>query len=435
MLNILVALQGPGAGIARALHGHRVRTLGSGQDPATALKGDECDVAIIEGGLETLCALKSRDPRLEVILVGKNDAQAIEAIREGASAFFTHPLSVESLQETVLKIDRLNRDRRLTGRLERSLREKYRLSGIIGRNPRILELFNLVRRVGPYYRTLAIEGETGTGKELFARAIHETSPVAGEPFVAFNCGGLSGALVESELFGHKKGAFTGAVSDKAGLFEEAGRGTLFLDEIGDMPLDVQPHLLRVLENGEYRRLGGRRVRRALCRVVTATNRDLKRLVSAGRFRADLYYRLTPIVLRIPPLRDRRDDIPLLFRHFLDEFNRRTGRNIRGISRQAQDMLISHDWPGNVRELRNTVERAAMMTEDGFIKAVDLGATRGGQGGPLPAVREGEAATLDSVIRKHLGQTLQACRGNRTRAAAMLGISRRALLRKIDKYGL
>jgi DNA-binding NtrC family response regulator len=349
-----------------------VRTLAKDQDPATALtlSDDECDVAIIEGGLETLSALKSRDPRLEVILVGKTESQAIEAIREGASAFFTRPLPVETLQETVLKIDRLNADRRVTGALERSLREKYRLGGIVGRNPRILEIFNFVRRVGPYYRTITIQGETGTGKELLARAMHRSSPVADEPFVAFNCGGVTESLVESELFGHKKGAFTGAVSDKAGLFEAAGRGTLFLDEIGDMPLGVQPHLLRVLEDGEYRRLGCNKTRKTACRIVTATNRDMAALVRAGRFRADLYYRLTPIMLKIPPLRERRDDIPLLFRHFLDEFNSRTGRNVRGISREAQDMLISYDWPGNVRELKNTVERAAMLADDGFIRPED-----------------------------------------------------------------
>ncbi len=435
MLNILVALREPGAGLDRALRGHRVRTLGKGQDPAMALSGNECDVAIIEGGLDTLSVLKSRDPRLEVILVGKTESQAIEAIREGATAFFTRPLPVETLQETVLKIDRLNADRRVTGELERSLREKYRLGGIVGRNPRILEIFNFIRRVGPYYRTITIQGETGTGKELLARAMHRSSPVADEPFVAFNCGGVTESLVESELFGHKKGAFTGAVSDKAGLFEAAGRGTLFLDEIGDMPLGVQPHLLRVLEDGEYRRLGCNKTRKTACRIVTATNRDMAALVRAGRFRADLYYRLTPIMLKIPPLRERRDDIPLLFRHFLDEFNSRTNRNIRGISREAQDMLISYDWPGNVRELKNTVERAAMLADDGFIRPEDLLIGRSDEKGRGCEGRSGQSGTLEFVIREHIRKTLEASGGNRTRAAAMLGISRRALLRKIEKYGI
>ncbi len=438
MLNILVALRGHDAGLSRVLKGHRVRTLGEGRDPVSALSDDICDVAIIEGGIKDLDALKNRDPRLEVILVGSAGSMAMEAIKNGASAFFTHPLPVNSLRDTVLRIERLNRDRRLTGRLEKSLRRMYCLEGIVGRNPRILELFNFVRRVGPYYRTITIEGETGTGKELLARAIHETSPVAKEPFIAFNCGGVTENLVESELFGHKKGAFTGAISDKAGLFEAAGRGTLFLDEVGDMPLSVQPHLLRVLEDGGYRRLGENRVRRAECRIVTATNRSLTALVRSGKFREDLFYRLTSITLKIPPLRERRDDIPLLFRHFLDEFNRRTGRDVRGISRGAQDALISYEWPGNVRELRNAVEQAAMLAEGGFIRPEDLAMERGERaGGRWGGLRGARAlpGTLEEVIRRHIENTLEACRGNRTRAAAMLGISRRALLRKIEKYGL
>ncbi len=440
MLNILVALKGRHAGLAGVLQGHRVRTIGMDQDPAAALAVQSCDVAIIEGGLDALSSLKGRDPRLEVILVGSAESQALEAIKEGASAFFTHPLPIKTLSETVLRIDRLNRERRETGRLERSLLEKYRLGGIVGRSPRILDIFNFVRRVGPYYRTMTIEGETGTGKELLARAVHDASPVAGEPFVAFNSGGVMEELVESALFGHKKGAFTGALSDKAGLFETAGGGTLFLDEIGDMPLRVQPHLLRVLENGEYRRLGGNRTRKSSCRIVAATNRDLKALVRAGRFREDLYYRLTPITMNIPPLRERRDDIPLLFRHFLDEFNRRTGRDVKGISREAQDALISHDWPGNVRELKNIVERAAMLAEGGFIRSRDLsirasGPREWGGGGKERGERSAPACTLDSVIKGHIRKTLEDCSGNRTRAAAVLGISRRALIRKIEKYGL
>ncbi|MFQ5354306.1 MAG: sigma-54 dependent transcriptional regulator [Thermodesulfobacteriota bacterium] len=431
MLNILLAMSGHERGIAAALKGHMVRRISKTEDAAKAVAVDTCDVAIIEGGLAELCTLKKRDPRVEVILVGSAPGMALEAIREGASAFFTRPLPVKTLRETVLKIDKLNRVRKETGELEKNLLEKYRFDGIVGRNTRILDIFNFVRRVGPYYRTIIIHGETGTGKELLARAIHSSSPVKSNPFVAFNCGGVVENLVESELFGYKKGAFTGALTDRAGLFERTGEGTLFLDEIGDLPLSVQPHLLRVLENGDYRRLGCTTSRKALCRIVAATNRDLAAEVKQGRFREDLFYRLTPITIEIPPLRERKDDIPLLFRDFLSEFTARTGKEVRGISREAQEILLSHDWPGNVRELRNTVERAAMLTADAFIRPENLSMRITGRG---TAAAHGNQ-TLDSVIREHIKKTLNHFGGNRTRASAMLGISRRALIRKIEKYSL
>ncbi len=430
MLNILLAIGAPEKGLSAALQGHKVRTLSKNEDAANALTRDSCDIAIIEGGLKELTSLKRRDPRVEVILVGKAPSMAISAIREGASAFFTHPLPLSLLKETVLKIERLNRVRKETGELERNLLDKYNFDGIVGRNTHILDIFSFVRRVGPYFRTIIIHGETGTGKELLARAIHSASPIASEPFLAFNCGGIVETLIESELFGYKKGAFTGALSDRSGLFERAGEGTLFLDEIGDMPLVVQPHLLRVLESGEYRALGAAASKKAACRIVAATNRDLGEEVKKGRFREDLYYRLTPITISIPPLRERKDDIPLLFRYFLSEFSRRTGKEVRGVSRGAQELLLSHDWPGNVRELKNTVERAAMLTVDAFIHREDLF-----MGETCEYTKGKGAESLESVIREHISKTLKIFDGNRTRAAAMLGISRRALIRKIEKYSL
>ncbi len=431
MLNILVAIRNPGSGLAMALNGHRVRTLKYNQDAATAVSMETCDVAIIEGGLEELGKLKRKDPRVEVILVGEAPSIALEAIREGASAFYTRPLPVNSLKEMVLKIDKLNINRKETGELEKNLSQKYRFDGIVGKNNRILDIFSFIRRVAPYYRTITIAGETGTGKELVARAIHSSSPVAERPFMAFNCGGLVEDLVESELFGHKKGAFTGAVSDRPGLFEATGEGTLFLDEVADMPLKVQPHLLRVLENQEYRRLGSNMTRKASCRIVVASNKDLAVEVKNKRFREDLYYRLTSISLKIPPLRDRKDDIPLLFRYFLDEFNNKTGKGVKGISREAQELLISHDWPGNVRELKNTVERAAMLTGEDFIRPGDLFMAGSG---PAVAMTT-RVATLERVIKEHIRKTLELCGGNRTRSSRLLGISRRALIRKIEKYSL
>jgi len=430
MLNILLAMRAPEKGISAALRGHKVRTLDNTEDAAKALAGNGCDLAIIEGGLEELSSLKKRDPRMEVILVGKAPSMAIAAIREGASAFFTHPLPVGSLKETVLKIERLSRLRRETGELESNLLEKYKFDGIVGKNTHILDIFSFVRRVGPYFRTIIINGETGTGKELLARAIHVSSPAATAPFLAFNCGGVVENLIESELFGHIKGAFTGAISYRSGLFEKAGEGTLFLDEIADMPLAVQPHLLRVLESGEYRPVGASTLQKSACRIVAATNKDLDEEVKRGRFREDLYYRLNPITITIPPLRDRMDDIPLLFRYFLTEFCSRTGKDVRGVSRGAQELLLSHDWPGNVRELKNTVERAAMLTGDAFIHREDLfmGEVCEYTKGLMPD-------TLECVIKEHIKKTLNIFNGNRTRASAMLGISRRSLIRKIEKYSL
>jgi len=431
MLNILLALRGDERGLAGALRGHKVRTIKYNHDTVSELSKEPCDVAIIEGGLEELSTLKSRDPRVEVILVGSAPSIALDAIQKGASAFYTHPLPLQSLKEMVLKIDKLNMDRRETNKLEKNLREKYRFDGIIGKNLGILDIFNFIRRIAPYYKTITIAGETGTGKELVARAIHSSSPAAKKPFVAFNCGSIVEDLVESELFGHKKGAFTGAVSDNPGLIETAGEGTLFLDEIGDMPLKVQPHLLRVLENHEYRHLGSNKTRKMSCRIVAASNRDLAVEVKNGRFREDLFYRLTAISLKIPPLRDRKDDIPLLFRFFLDEFNKRTGKGVRGITRAAQECLIAYDWPGNVRELKNAVERAAMLTGDDFIRPEDLFTVDSGPA-EAPSAR---VATLDRVIKEHLKTILELCDGNRTRASLLLGISRRALIRKIEKYSL
>jgi two-component system response regulator AtoC len=263
-----------------------------------------------------------------------------------------------------------------------------------------------------------------------ARALHSLSPKAGSPFVACNCGALVEGLIESELFGHRKGAFTGAITDRVGLFEAAGDGTLFLDEIGLLPLSFQPHLLRVLQDGEFRRVGSSQSSKARCRIIAATNKDLAAEVRAGAFRDDLFYRLTSLTIHLPPLRERKDDIPLLSRHFLDRFGKRTGKNISGISRPAQCSMISYDWPGNIRELEGAIEQAAIMTTESFIELCCL----------PPAVREApkrgtgfHPESLDRIVNNHIEDVLCHCNGNRTQAAKLLGISRRALQRKLEKH--
>ncbi|MFQ5586136.1 MAG: sigma-54 dependent transcriptional regulator [Thermodesulfobacteriota bacterium] len=389
------------------------------------------DLVLIEGRVELLPTIKTVDQRAEVILLGEIDIDEVEAIKEGAAAHFPAPVDIERLRQCIDNIFHLVDLRRKTGQLERQLYDKYTFAGVVGKNPQMLDIFNLARRIAPYYKMITIMGDTGTGKEELAKALHAISPVAKNPFVVCNCGALVEGLIESELFGHKKGAFTGATTDKMGVFEAAGEGTVLLDEVGELPLSFQPHLLRVLQNGDFRRLGSTRPLKARCRVIAATNRDLSKDVKAGRFREDLFYRLTPLTITIPPLRERKDDIPLLCKFLLERACRRTGKKISGFSRPAQIAIMAYDWPGNIRELDNVIEQVTILTNEAFIRLEDL----------PPSIRESgskrsyDTKSLDEVIKAHIEETLRQCNGNRSNAAKVLGISRRALLRKMEKYSL
>ncbi len=266
---------------------------------------------------------------------------------------------------------------------------------------------------------------------MVARALHSLSGKPEDPFVSSNCAGYVETLIESELFGHQKGSFTGAIKDKIGLFEAAREGTLFLDEIGDLPLSFQPHLLRVLQNGEFRPVGSHRVLQSRCKIIAATSKDLREEVAAGRFREDLFYRITPLVITIPPLRERKDDILLLSRFMLKRYSQETRKAVHGISRPAQDLLLSHNWPGNVRELENVINQAVILTAESFIGPNSFPVYLRGP----KAKQTAETSSLDRVIKKHIETVLEECRANRSRAAKKLGISRRALLRKIEKYSI
>jgi transcriptional regulator with PAS, ATPase and Fis domain len=316
-----------------------------------------------------------------------------------------------------------------TARLEEQLDSKYTFAGLVARNPKMLEICSFTRRIAPYFKMVTIMGETGTGKEVVARAVHSLSARQKDPLLVCNCGGFVESLIESELFGHKQGSFTGAIKDKVGMFEAAGEGTLFLDEIGELPLSFQPHLLRVLQNGEFRPVGSSQAIYSKCRVIAATSKNLAQEVKNGRFREDLFYRVTPLVITIPPLRDRKDDIPLLSRFFLNKLNAATGKKIVGISRSAQALLMSHDWPGNVRELENVIEQAVILATESFIKAEHLP----GHLRDSTASHSAASTSLADVIRKHLEATLSTCEGNKSETARRLGLSRRALLRWIEKY--
>ncbi|OGT19771.1 MAG: hypothetical protein A2V90_04340 [Gammaproteobacteria bacterium RBG_16_57_12] len=432
MLNILLATQSTiNESRINTLEGARVTVLRAFESPVDIVKRAAVDIVLLEADIEMLRAVKSADPRIEVIMIGATAVDVVAAVREGAYAVF-EPLDITT--EVVHCLEQIGEQmlvRRETAALEQVLSSKYTFQGIVGRNPNMLEIFNFIRRIAPYFRSVTITGETGTGKERIARALHEESPVADQPFVALNCGGIVRELIESELFGHMKGAFTGALQDKMGLFEAAGQGTLFLDEIGTLPLAVQPHLLRVLQDGSFRRVGSTQPQTARCRIVAAANVDLQEEVKAGRFREDLYFRLAPLTIHLPPLRERKDDIPLLIRYFLERISAKIGKRIAGVSRPAQKALIAYHWPGNVRELENVIERASIMAGESFIQSQDLP--------PLAAANATASAnpalSLEAAVKAHIEAVLSQCQGNRSRAAKRLGISRRSLIRKIDKYQL
>lgn len=431
-LNVLVALNDSLKKTAlEVLEGHRVENASDISALPEMVRRNHYDLALLEGDLDTLSSVKAADPRVEVMYFCDCPAGEIEIINRGATYCLPAAAAAERIRECVDSISELSESRRETAVLERLLSEKYTFAGVVGKNPRMIDIFNLLRRIAPYYKTVTITGETGVGKEEIAKALHSVSPNSKEPFIACNCGGLLESLLESEFFGYRKGAFTGAMADKAGVFEAAGEGVVFLDEIGDLPLSFQPHLLRVLQNGDFRRLGSTVSLKARCRVISATNRDLSREVKDGRFREDLFFRLTPLTIGVPPLRERKDDIPLLVRFILDKFQKRTGKKVFGVSRTAQAALISYDWPGNVRELENVVEQAAILSKESFIRHEGL----------PEYVREScnkktsASLTLDDLVKDHIASVLKRHNGNKTHSAKELGITRRALLRKIEKYSI
>jgi DNA-binding NtrC family response regulator len=431
MLKILIAVNNGSDRLIELLGDHELHELESGEPILQAVAKGAYHLVIAEGVESILPELKRADPRTEVVVIGGNGNTSVEMIKNGAYAFLKIPYDFEEMAGIVDEVAHTAATRTETALLEEQLDEKHIFAGIVGRNPKILDIISFIKRIAPYYKTVLVTGETGTGKEVVARAIHQLSAKPGDPFVTSNCAGYVETLIESELFGHQKGSFTGAVSDKIGLFEAAKEGTLFLDEIGDLPLSFQPHLLRVLQNGEFRPVGSHRVLKAHCRIIAATGKDLREEVDAGRFREDLFYRITPLVVTVPPLRERRDDIPLLSRSLVKRYSEQTGKIVNGISRPAQDLLISHDWPGNVRELENVIHQAVILTGESFIGPEQF----------PPYLKSGRSrhsvsgTTLAEVVRGHIQMVLDESRGNRSRAAKRLDISRRALLRKIEKYSI
>jgi DNA-binding NtrC family response regulator len=403
------------------------------------------DLRLPDGdGTEVLEAACSRYPDIVVIVVTGHGSirAAVEAIRRGAADFVTKPFQLDELQ---LALDRALERQALKAEntfLRQQLRDRYKLDQLVGRSTKMQELFTLLETVAPTSSTILVTGETGTGKELVARAIHALSRRSQERFVALNCGAIPDALLEAELFGHVRGAFTGAVANRVGRFELANRGTLFLDEIGTMPAPLQAKLLRALQQREVERLGEGRPVPVDVRVVAATNADLAQMVEQGTFREDLYYRLNVIPLHLPPLRERREDIPLLVRHFLTVLGEQAVPARRDVvfSQEAMRRLMAYDWPGNIRQLENTVERAlALSPQRTQIDVSVLPAEIRGDvddARPIPlALPEGGFDldwTLATVERGFVQQALTRTEGNRSRAAGLLGVKRTTLVEKVKR---
>jgi two-component system response regulator AtoC len=402
-----------------------------------------CDIRMPQmDGLEFLQESKKRGEESPIIMMsayGTVDT-AIEAMKLGAYDYISKPFRPDEIILTLKKAEERERLRKENELLKREVRKEYSFENIVSKNEKMIKLFEIIRKVAPYKSTILITGESGTGKELVARALHYSSDREKMLFVPVNCGAIPENLLESELFGHVKGAFTDAIRTKKGLFEEADEGTIFLDEIGELPSQLQVKLLRVLQDGEIRRVGESKSIRIDVRIVAATVKDLVREVNEGRFREDLFYRLNVLHLNLPPLRERKEDIPLLVRHFINKYNQVLNKQVKDVDPKALESLMNYKWSGNVRELENTIERALVLTDEEKIdlEYLPLGIQNFQNDVPVVPIVEEEYSIKKtsrfmemSLIKKALKKT----KGNHTQAARLLEISHRALLYKIKDYGI
>ncbi|MBZ4418589.1 sigma-54 dependent transcriptional regulator [Myxococcus sp. RHSTA-1-4] len=402
------------------------------------------------GGMEVLSTVRAANPDVPVIIITAHGTvdSAVDAIKAGAFDYITKPFDQSELSSVVAKAAKTNESARRSVRPDLKAR-----AAIIGDSPQIQEVYKIIDKVADTPSTVLITGESGTGKELIATALHGASSRRDKPFIKINCAAIPATLLESELFGYEKGAFTGAVTSKPGRFELADEGTLFLDEIGEIPVEMQVKLLRALQEGEFERVGGIKTTRVDVRLVAATNRDLQAEIEAGRFRKDLYYRLAVVPITLPALRERRSDIPMLARHFVEKYNRRLNKKIEGIADDAMALLQGYSWPGNIRELENLIERVLLFADGPLITPKDLPEPiRGGAGqqaaaapaAPSPSmeVPAGEVGLKDIVRMKAaelerdlIVKKLEETGGNVTRAARLLQISRKSLQTKMKEFGL
>jgi DNA-binding NtrC family response regulator len=392
------------------------------------------------GGLEVVERIVEFDPAIDVILMTAHytSETAVEAIRKGASDYLNKPVSIASLRERIGKlIEEAERRQRATG-VSREIVESAQFEGMIGRSPAMWEMFSRIRRIAPHFRTVLLTGQTGTGKDLAARVLHNLSPVSGGRFVVLNCSAVVETLFESELFGHMRGSFTGAAQDKMGLFEYADQGTIFLDEIGDMPLGTQAKLLRTLQNQEVLRVGSLTPLKVDVHVIAATHQDLRAAISEKRFREDLFYRLSMAEIHVPALADRKEDLPLLTKFLLDRFSAQFHKNIRGLTQRAQVVIARHNWPGNVRELENVLGHGAMMAMGETIDVGDfpdylVSPQRGGES--AATMTPADEDTFADHEKRLIMEALTRANGNQSQAARALRLGRDALRYKMQKHGL
>ncbi|WP_437202328.1 sigma-54-dependent transcriptional regulator [Planctomicrobium sp. SH664] len=404
----------------------------------TDLKMDDVD------GLGILRKAKDELPDAEVIVLTAHSSipSVVTAMQGGAYTYLTKPLDIQELRSAVDKASSRIRLLRRNIALSKGLDEKFGFEGVIGNSPAMHRVIEQLKNLAPTDTTVLILGESGTGKELVARALHQNSPRKSKPFVPLNISALPESILESELWGHEPGAFTGAATRRIGKFEHANGGTLFLDEVGEMPMETQIKLLRVLEDRKITRLGSNEERSINVRLVAATNADLKAMMEKGEFRSDLYYRLSVVTISLPPLRERREDIPLLIEHFLKEFCKRNGREVEGISRAARQVLMSFEWPGNIRQLRNVIEGMLALDNDGRLDVDDLPmelATLAGRASDGLAYASGTDMLIgrpfEEVEKYYIARALELTGGKREEAARLLGIGERTMYRKIKEFDL
>ena len=424
--------------------GYKCRIATSGKEGLKIIEAGEIDIVITDlimhdiDGLQILKTTKERLPEAEVILItGYGTVEtAVDAMQKGAATYLLKPININHLRAEVNKLVEKQGLVRNNKELHKQLDEKYGLSGIIGNSPKMQKVLNIVNQISGTTATILITGESGTGKELISKIIHNNSLRKNNPLVVLNAAAIPESLLESELFGHEKGAFTGAMYQRKGKFEYANHSTLFLDEIGDMPLSTQVKLLRVIEDGVVTRVGSNESIEVDVRLLAATNQDLEKLIKEGKFREDLYFRLNVVSIKLPPLRERLDDIPLLLDAFLREFSQIHNKQVSIISHEARKILYKYSWPGNVRELKNCIESMVVVSTKNAIDVEDIPdhiLQRSSETSTVPSLVAG--ITIEEAERELIKSTLVTVGGNREEAAKMLGIGERTLYRKLDRYGL
>ena len=433
-------------GLQRALADrYDVLVADEAQKASSILEAQPVDVLLTDlrmpgdDGLKLLRRAGSlSNPPVSIMMTAYGSIEnAVEAMKAGAYHYVTKPVNLDELD---LIIGRALKSRKIeaeNANLHEQLDQKFGLENLIGQSPSMLQMFDIIRQVAPTRASVLITGETGTGKELVAHALHNLSPRKAGPFVAVHAAALPTTLLESELFGHEKGAFTGAVERRAGRFEMADGGTIFLDEVGELEPAMQVKLLRVLEERRFERVGGNKTIEVDVRLVAATNRDLKKMVAEGKFRDDLFYRLSVVTVNLPPLRERRDDVPLLVTAFNRQYSEENNTPVRDITQEAINLLMAYDWPGNVRELRNAVEQMVVLARGERLTVRDIPAAirSGADLTKISVVRPGVTMTVEEAERQLIIQALKDTEGNRTKAAEKIGMSRRTLHRKLKEYHL